>query len=100
MHAKRKELKQTNERTSHLKLLPLFSHQTLETSEEFKRLEQETDLRREFTEKVHDSLTTYLKTMGKRKESLTDKSKKLPLESLADAMIHYGTMLHEDSMYG
>ncbi|KNC96962.1 uncharacterized protein SPPG_07783 [Spizellomyces punctatus DAOM BR117] len=76
------------------------SSQKTETSEEFKRLEQETDLRREFTEKVHEALAVYLKSMGKRKESLTDKTKKLPLEIMADAMIHFGTMLHEDSNYG
>ncbi|KAJ3007519.1 hypothetical protein HKX48_009072 [Thoreauomyces humboldtii] len=71
-----------------------------ETSEEFKRLEHETDIRRDFTEQVFDALQIYLKSMGKRKESATDKVKKMPLEIMAESMIHFGTMLHEESLYG
>ncbi|KAJ3150624.1 hypothetical protein HDU89_003032 [Geranomyces variabilis] len=74
--------------------------QKTETSEEFKRLELETEIRREFTEQVHEALSIYLKAMGKRKEAVTDKARKLPLEIMAEAMIHFGTMLHEDSLYG
>ncbi|KAJ3145854.1 hypothetical protein HDU86_000621 [Geranomyces michiganensis] len=74
--------------------------QKTETSEEFKRLELETEIRRDFTEQVHEALSIYLKAMGKRKESVADKSKKLPLEIMAESMIHFGTMLHEDSLYG
>ncbi|TPX61360.1 hypothetical protein PhCBS80983_g01146 [Powellomyces hirtus] len=74
--------------------------QKTETSEEFKRLEHETDIRRDFTEHVYEALTIYLKSMGKRKESVSEKVKKMPLEIMAESMIHFGTMLNEESLYG
>ncbi|KAI9009780.1 hypothetical protein BC832DRAFT_538812 [Gaertneriomyces semiglobifer] len=74
------------------------SSQKTETSDEFKRLEHETDVRRDFTEKVYDALTFYLTSLGKRKE--TGKAKKLPMEVMAEAMLHFGALLHEESRYG
>ncbi|KAI9101726.1 hypothetical protein DFS34DRAFT_427830 [Phlyctochytrium arcticum] len=76
------------------------SSQKTETSEEFKKLENDTDLRYQFTEKMHESLETYLKSLGKRKESVRDKSKKLPLEVMAEGMIQFGALLGPDSAYG
>ncbi|KAI8817990.1 uncharacterized protein EV422DRAFT_570139 [Fimicolochytrium jonesii] len=76
------------------------STQKTETSEEFKALEHETNVRREFTEQVHDSLTVYAKALGKQKSSGADKAKKMPLEIMAEAMVTFGSMLAEDSLYG
>ncbi|KAJ3175148.1 hypothetical protein HDU87_006383 [Geranomyces variabilis] len=95
-----KKLGQFRQWTALLKGEKMGNSQKTETSEEFKRLELETEIRREFTEQVHEALSIYLKAMGKRKEAVTDKSRKLPLEIMAESMIHFGTMLHEDSLYG
>ena len=36
----------------------------IETSDEFKKLQQETELKKEYTEKVHDSLNAYIKILS------------------------------------
>ncbi|RKO96350.1 hypothetical protein CXG81DRAFT_9985, partial [Caulochytrium protostelioides] len=71
-----------------------------ETSFEFMRLEQETQLRHAYTERVHEACTAYLRGLGKRKESTEDKAKKLPVEILAMSMLHFGQELHDESAYG
>ncbi|KAJ3280609.1 hypothetical protein HK104_000539, partial [Borealophlyctis nickersoniae] len=76
------------------------STQKTETSEEFKRLETETELRMEYTTKIHDGLELYLKTMGKPHKDLDGKEKKLPVDILGSAMIGFGSMLHDGSNYG
>ncbi|KAJ3222718.1 hypothetical protein HK099_001984 [Clydaea vesicula] len=71
-----------------------------EASEDFKRLEQETEYRKECTEKINEACTMYIQTLGKKKDSLGSKVKKLPLEVLSDSMISYGKMLNDESYYG
>ena len=73
----------------------------VETSEEFKRLEHETELRHECIEKVHDSVQLYLRQLEKTKaDRIGSKEKRTPLENLAESMIHFGSMLYEESNYG
>ncbi|KAJ3052528.1 hypothetical protein HK097_006094 [Rhizophlyctis rosea] len=77
------------------------STQRTETSEEFKRLEHETELRHECIEKVHDSVSLYLRQLEKTKaDRIGSKDKRTPLENLAEAMMHFGNMLYEESNYG
>ncbi|KAI8844945.1 hypothetical protein BC829DRAFT_281342 [Chytridium lagenaria] len=71
--------------------------QKTETSDEFKKMEHETEQRREFTEKLLESCNTYLKTMGRKKDG---RDAKLPMEGLASAMINFGSVLDEESGYG
>ncbi|KAJ3107120.1 hypothetical protein HDU97_004813 [Phlyctochytrium planicorne] len=71
--------------------------QKTETSEEFKKLENETEQRREYTDKLLDSCNSYLKTMGKKKDG---RDAKLPMEYLASSMINFGSVLDEESGYG
>ncbi|KAJ3172357.1 hypothetical protein HK101_011149 [Irineochytrium annulatum] len=70
-----------------------------ETSEEFKKLEMETELRRDHTEKIFGACNEHLKAMSRRKD-LMAKDARLPTEQLAATMIGFGSVLHEDSDYG
>ncbi|KAJ3034425.1 hypothetical protein HDV00_005045 [Rhizophlyctis rosea] len=77
------------------------STQRTETSEEFKRLEHETELRHECISKVYDSVQVYVRQLSKEKgEGLRSKEKKTPLENLAETMISFGSMLYDESTYG
>ncbi|KAI9204039.1 uncharacterized protein BJ171DRAFT_582415 [Polychytrium aggregatum] len=78
----------------------IWRAQKTDTGDDFKRLEQETEVRRECIEKIADSYHLYWTTLEKRKESPLDKQKRLPIESVAGSMISFGSMLHEESSYG
>ncbi|KAJ3101242.1 hypothetical protein HDU96_010078, partial [Phlyctochytrium bullatum] len=65
--------------------------------EEFKKLEMETEQRREYTERLLESCNGYLKTMGRKKDG---RDTKLPMEGLASSMINFGSVLDENSAYG
>ncbi|KAJ3067669.1 hypothetical protein HK102_007364, partial [Quaeritorhiza haematococci] len=78
----------------------MFASSKTETSEDFKRLEQETELRRKTTEQLHDACSTFLKSVGKKKDGGTAVGKKMPLEIISGAMTQFGSMLHDESSYG
>ncbi|TPX33824.1 hypothetical protein SmJEL517_g03349 [Synchytrium microbalum] len=78
----------------------LGNTQKTETSEEFKRLEEETDLRRIQTERVHLACEGYLRTLSKKRPSPEDKTEGMPLEIMGTCMNHFGSMMQEDSPYG
>lgn len=72
-----------------------------ETGDDFNKLQQETEIRREATEKLHEAMQEYLKTYSKRKESaIAPKDKKLSVEILGLAMSNFGNLLDVDSSYG
>jgi hypothetical protein len=86
-------------------LLVIDNQQTqhAETSEEFKKLEQETELRKEGTESVNTWLNKYLSDVGCPKDPImgvVNTNAKNSLESLSDAMIHFGSTFAPDSLYG
>ncbi|KAI5790190.1 hypothetical protein EDC01DRAFT_118044 [Geopyxis carbonaria] len=69
------------------------------TSDEFKSLEMEMDLRQNGMDKLHNTMNTYVKSMSKRKEG-DDKEKMLPVDVLAQAMIAHGEEFESDSLFG
>ncbi|KAI8639997.1 hypothetical protein BD408DRAFT_391341 [Parasitella parasitica] len=73
---------------------------TLQT-EDFQRLEQETEHRREGYEKVVEALYGVESYLLKRKPSPEDgRTKLMPLESLGSCLMHYGTVFPDDSALG
>ncbi|CEP11464.1 hypothetical protein [Parasitella parasitica] len=73
---------------------------TLQT-EDFQRLEQETEHRREGYEKVVEALYCVESYLLKKKPSPEDgRTKAMPLESLGSCLMHYGTVFPEDSALG
>ncbi|ORY03015.1 BAR-domain-containing protein [Basidiobolus meristosporus CBS 931.73] len=71
-----------------------------ECSDEFQRLELETDAKKDNLEKLYLSSEMYLKTLEKRKKGADDKNKVSPVVSLAHAMVSHGQLLPRDSPYG
>jgi len=69
------------------------------TSDEFKSLETEMNLRQDGMEKLHHTMSTYVKSMSQRKEG-DDKEKMLPVDVLAQAMIAHGEEFEPDSLFG
>ncbi|TGZ84601.1 BAR-domain-containing protein [Ascodesmis nigricans] len=69
------------------------------TSDEFKSLEMEMDLRQNGMDKLHTSMNTYIKSMSQRKEG-DDREKMLPVDVLAQAMIAHGEEFESDSLFG
>ncbi|KAF8244773.1 BAR-domain-containing protein [Wilcoxina mikolae CBS 423.85] len=69
------------------------------TSDEFKSLEMEMNLRHDGMDKLHATMNTYVKSMSKRKEG-DDKEKMLPVDVLAQAMIAHGEEFESDSLFG
>ncbi|RKP22444.1 hypothetical protein SYNPS1DRAFT_25811 [Syncephalis pseudoplumigaleata] len=67
-----------------------------ETSEEFRKLEQEIDAKRDFVENISGVSETYMKTLTKR----TKADKSLIVESLGTTMSALGSQLSNDSEYG
>lgn len=73
---------------------------TLQT-EDFQRLEQETEHRREGYEKVVEAVDGIESYLLKRKPSPEDgKTKLMPFEALGSCLYHYGTVFPEDSALG
>ncbi|TVY59615.1 Uncharacterized protein LSUE1_G009338 [Lachnellula suecica] len=68
-------------------------------SDEFKSLEMEMDLRQDGMQKLHKSMTTYVKSLSKRNEA-DDKEKILPVGYLGQTMIHHGEDFEPDSEFG
>lgn len=69
------------------------------TSDEFKSLEMEMNLRQDGMDRLHSTMSIYIKSMSKRKES-DDKEKMLPVDVLAQAMIAHGEEFEQDSLFG
>ncbi|KAI8925458.1 hypothetical protein BC831DRAFT_460948 [Entophlyctis helioformis] len=75
--------------------------QRTETSDEFKRLQQDTESRRECVERMHASLDVWHKNMIKRSgSSQDDRIQRTPLQFVANSLILYGSLLPDDSIYG
>ncbi|RHZ47942.1 hypothetical protein Glove_564g51 [Diversispora epigaea] len=70
------------------------------TTDEFKDLQKQTEARHNGFDKLHAATTVYLKTMSKKIESIEEKSKSLPIESLGSTMRVYGEELGSESAYG
>ncbi|KAI8805784.1 hypothetical protein BJ742DRAFT_855673, partial [Cladochytrium replicatum] len=74
--------------------------QRTETSEDFKRLEAETNDRNNHTIAVHEALSAYIKSLlGKRKDP-DDRNHKTHLENVGATMEEFGRKLADESNYG
>jgi hypothetical protein len=73
---------------------------TLQT-EDFQRLEHETEHRREGYENVVEAVSMIQSHLLKRKVSPEDnKEKVMPFEALGSCLYHYGTVFPDDSALG
>lgn len=73
---------------------------TLQT-DDFQRLEHETEHRREGYDKVMEAVDGVESYLLKRKTSPEDgKTKQMPFEALGSCLYHYGTVFPEDSALG
>ncbi|EED12997.1 BAR domain protein [Talaromyces stipitatus ATCC 10500] len=68
-------------------------------SDDFKALETEMNLRHDGMEKMHRSMTAYVKAISKRKEG-DDKEKTLPIAHLGSVMIQHGEDFDSQSEFG
>ncbi|CAG8980410.1 hypothetical protein HYALB_00003975 [Hymenoscyphus albidus] len=68
-------------------------------SDDFKAMEMEMDLRHEGMNKLHKSMTSYVKSLSKRNE-VEDKEKTLPVAYLGQTMIAHGEDFEPDSEFG
>jgi len=68
-------------------------------SDEFKALEMEMTLRHEGMEKLHKSMTGYVKSLSKRNE-VEDKEKIMPVGYLGQVMVNHGEDFEPDSEFG
>ncbi|CAG8462253.1 10852_t:CDS:2 [Ambispora gerdemannii] len=78
----------------------LGSSQKTETTDEFQDLQQKTDMRHNGFDKLHFATDTYIKTISKKKDSIEEKTKTLPIETLGSTMRVYGEEIGTDSPYG
>lgn len=69
------------------------------TTDNFKALEQEMDLRQHGMEKLQESMNIYIKAVSKRTE-LEKKEKNLPIAYLGGTMISHGEDFEHDSEFG
>lgn len=68
-------------------------------SDEFKQLEEEMTSRHEGMERLHKSMTSYIKSISKTKEA-EEKDRSLPVAYLGATMISHGEQLDRDSVLG
>ncbi|CEL09950.1 Putative BAR domain protein (AFU_orthologue; AFUA_5G06340) [Aspergillus calidoustus] len=68
-------------------------------SDDFKALETEMGVRHEGIDRIHKSMTTYVKSISKRNEG-DDKEKTLPIAQLGGSMITHGEDYDANSEYG
>ncbi|CAG8457346.1 15836_t:CDS:2 [Funneliformis mosseae] len=71
-----------------------------QTTEEFQDLQLKTDGRYDGLYKLHVATNFYIKIMSKKTDSVEEKAKVLPLESLGNTMKVCGEELGSDSPYG
>ncbi|KAF2143030.1 uncharacterized protein K452DRAFT_358059 [Aplosporella prunicola CBS 121167] len=69
------------------------------TSDNFKALEQEMNVRSDGTNKLHSSMNTYIKWLSKRTDG-EDKEKFTPIGYLGSTMISHGDDFDPESIYG
>lgn len=69
------------------------------TTDQFKALEQEMELRQAGMEKMQEAMTIYMKAVSKRTE-LEKKEKTLPIQYLGTSMVVHGEDFEHDSEYG
>lgn len=69
------------------------------TTDQFKALEQEMDLRQQGMDKMQESMTIYMKAVSKRTE-LEKKEKILPVQHMGSSMIQHSDDFEHDSEYG
>lgn len=69
------------------------------TTDNFKALEQEMDLRQNGMEKMQESMSMYIKAVSKRTE-LEKKEKTLPIAYMGASMITHGEDFEHDSEFG
>ncbi|KAI6246944.1 Meiotically up-regulated protein [Erysiphe necator] len=68
-------------------------------SDQFKGLETEMNLRHEGMERLHKSMTVYVKSLSTRSEG-EDKEKRLPIGYMGQMMIQHGEDFDSDSEFG
>lgn len=69
------------------------------TTDNFKALEQEMDLRQNGMEKMQESTSMYIKAVSKKTE-LEKKEKTLPIAYMGASMITHGNDFEHDSEFG
>ncbi|KAJ5804000.1 uncharacterized protein N7518_000303 [Penicillium psychrosexuale] len=68
-------------------------------SDDFKAMETEMGVRQEGVERIHKSMTSYVKAISKRNEG-DDKEKTLPIAHLGSSMVAHGEDFDGNSEYG
>ncbi|KAF3935696.1 Endophilin-A2 [Dactylella cylindrospora] len=69
------------------------------TTDEFKTMEMEMQMRQEGMERLHTSASTYIKSLSKRREG-DDREKMIPVDIVGQAMVMHGEEFESDSLYG
>lgn len=69
------------------------------TTDNFKALEQEMDLRQTGMEKMQETMSVYMKAVSKRTE-LEKKEKTLPIAYMGTSMVAHGEDFEHNSEYG
>ncbi|KAK7206191.1 hypothetical protein BZA70DRAFT_236611 [Myxozyma melibiosi] len=77
----------------------LGQEQKTQESEEFRELEFEINMRYEGTERLHQSMSIYVRNLAKRRE-LDELEKASPIDILGQAMAIYGDEFVQESNYG
>lgn len=77
----------------------LGQEQKTQESDEFKELEYEINMRYEGTERLHQSMSIYVRNLAKRRE-LDELDKASPIDILGQAMSIYGEEFVAESTYG
>ncbi|KAJ6264849.1 hypothetical protein Dda_1002 [Drechslerella dactyloides] len=69
------------------------------TTDEFKALEMEMQMRQDGMERLHSSANIYIKSLSKRREG-DDREKMIPVDIVGQAMVSHGEEFEPDSTYG
>ncbi|EPS37618.1 hypothetical protein H072_8674 [Dactylellina haptotyla CBS 200.50] len=69
------------------------------TTDEFKAMEMEMQMRHEGMEKLHSSANIYIKSLSKRREG-DDREKMIPVDIVGQSMVMHGEEFEQDSLYG
>lgn len=69
------------------------------TTDQFKALEQEMELRQKGMDRMQESMSAYMKAVSKRTE-IERKEKNLPIAYLGSTMVAHGEDFEHDSEFG
>ncbi|KAF3925596.1 hypothetical protein ABW21_db0205026 [Orbilia brochopaga] len=69
------------------------------TTDGFKALEMEMQMRQDGMERLHSSANIYIKSLSKRREG-DDREKMIPVDIVGQAMVSHGEEFESDSTYG